>query len=321
MRIRNERGSVRGFTLIELLVVVSIIGLLVAILLPALSKAQEVARSARCLSNLRQIGTAAHQYVSDFKGFMLPADMQPFAAGNSLSWHHVIYYEYANSGADMLMCPAVAAIPNGNFATGQFKPVNSVLVGGAYGRGIYGSASYGSNALQGASYLMNVIGPSVTVTTFSTWTGPAGYVSDEPWCNANDLAANGYNATKIRGWMGSPVAGVIGTGRVSGQDRRQPLRLDLSTTPETAIYITDHRPSYQNASSGAGNFTSAMADNIWRFEETDWSSYPTTVSGTPRMKVGAGLHGRTFNSVFGDAHAESLVKSKQTNWIAATNLP
>lgn len=321
MRIQIERGSAKGFTLIELLVVVSIIGLLVAILLPALSKAQEVARSTRCASNLRQIGTASHQYVSDFKGFILPADMQPFAAGNSLAWQHVIYQEYANNGADLLMCPQVATLPNANYATAQFKPVNSVTVGGTYGRGVYGSGNYGSFGLQGSSYVMNVIGPSVTVTTFSTWTGPTGYNSDEPWCNATVLAAAGYNATKIRGWTGAPVAGVVGTGRVSGQDRRQPLRFDLAQSPEGSIYIADHRPSYQNASSGASNFTSAMADNIWRFEETDWSSYPATVANTPRMKVGAGLHGRSFNALFGDAHVESLVKSEQKDWIAAINLP
>jgi prepilin-type N-terminal cleavage/methylation domain-containing protein len=320
MRIRNERGSVKGFTLIELLVVVSIIGLLIAILLPALSKAQEVARSARCASNLRQIGTASHQYVSDFKGFMIPADVQPFAAGTSLAWQHVIYQEYANSGAGLLMCPQVASIPNGNFATGTFKPVNDVLVGGTYGRGVYGSANYASYGLQGSSYVMNIIGPNVSVTTFGSWTGPAGFPSAEPWSNATDLAAQGFDATRIRGWMGSPVAGVVGTGRVIGQDRRQPLRFDLATGPEASIFITDHRPSYQNASSGAGNFTSAMGDNVWRFEETDWSKYPATVSGTPRMKVGAGLHGRSFNAVYGDAHVESLVKSEQRDWIAATNL-
>lgn len=55
----------RAFTLIELLVVIAVIGVLAALLLPALGRAKESARSAACLNNLHQIGIALQLYVDE----------------------------------------------------------------------------------------------------------------------------------------------------------------------------------------------------------------------------------------------------------------
>lgn len=63
-RIRQETIHSNGFTLVELLVVIAIIGILVAMLLPAIQAARESARRSACTNNLRQIGVAAMNYES-----------------------------------------------------------------------------------------------------------------------------------------------------------------------------------------------------------------------------------------------------------------
>ncbi len=117
----------RGFTLIELLVVIAIIAILAAILFPVFGRARENARRSSCLSNTKQVGLAALQYIQDYDE-ILPlnvGDVDNFAnPGVQPNWLSGIY-PYMKS-YQILICPSaqpgVAAPATSHYFVGLITP-------------------------------------------------------------------------------------------------------------------------------------------------------------------------------------------------------
>jgi prepilin-type N-terminal cleavage/methylation domain-containing protein len=92
---KKNRGS-NNFTLIELLVVIAIIAILASMLLPALGKARDKAKSIRCVSNMKQMGTALSIYTNDWDSF-IPCSRVIYS-GTTTTWMHLLAPYVGNNG-------------------------------------------------------------------------------------------------------------------------------------------------------------------------------------------------------------------------------
>jgi prepilin-type processing-associated H-X9-DG protein/prepilin-type N-terminal cleavage/methylation domain-containing protein len=120
----------KAFTLVELLVVIGIIAILIAMLMPALNRARESAKSVQCLSNLRQIGIGFFNYQASGGKVYPPAAYQN--GGEWYTWYNVIMPETHSSGSTQASGYGVLYCPDGWQYPGSVATTNSENVSYGY---------------------------------------------------------------------------------------------------------------------------------------------------------------------------------------------
>jgi prepilin-type N-terminal cleavage/methylation domain-containing protein/prepilin-type processing-associated H-X9-DG protein len=249
-----QRSWKRGFTLVELLVVIAIIGILVALLLPAIQAAREASRRTQCQNNLKQLGLALHNYHDTYQKFCYGAGGPQFLTNRPPEF----------SGLVSLLAHL------------EQKPLYDMWTT-AY------VVSWDNNAQQTTSVIAPLLCPSDEPTPNAS--GPRVAQRNYMFCYGTtiqgnyDQATTGIFYTNSFKKMSSVLDGTANTLAMSERAALSPFRKVIGNTaynstydPATCLSLvagTDFAPS--------ASLTSWSAGSLWAFGHPHWNAFVTVL--------------------------------------------
>jgi prepilin-type N-terminal cleavage/methylation domain-containing protein/prepilin-type processing-associated H-X9-DG protein len=283
---RRKTDDVRsssGFTLIELLVVIAIIGVLVALIMPAVQAARESANRAKCQNNLKQLGLAAQEYHDSFNSF--PAGwycMQPvYDASGSLI------------GGDSANCAA----PSNPYTQYMWNGMIGLFLKLEQGN-LYNEINFGF-------YPYSPENSTSVRRTVDAYICPSNRRTNQNAITV-DTAGGGKTTTRMgpSDYRGNMAAGMIGQADPSGSCRT----LDPTNT---ACNVYDNGVMYQNSQTNMADILDGTTNTIL-IGETLTGHWPDATSSSIRTNID-----RTINKpiVVGTVHYYTYWMSKHPNQV------